>query len=56
MEKMIITPPHRARKSLGQNFLTDPGIAQRIVNFLDPAISRETPVIEIGPGKGILTK
>ncbi|MHB1731699.1 MAG: 16S rRNA (adenine(1518)-N(6)/adenine(1519)-N(6))-dimethyltransferase RsmA [Leptospirillum sp.] len=56
MEKMMMTPPHRARKSLGQNFLTDPSIAQKIADFLDPGIPRETPVIEIGPGKGILTK
>jgi len=56
MEKMMIVPPHRARKSLGQNFLTDPSIAEKIANFLDPEIPRETPVIEIGPGKGILTK
>ncbi len=55
MEKIMI-PPHRARKSLGQNFLTDPSIAQRIVEFLDPSVPRETPLIEIGPGKGILTK
>lgn len=56
MEKMMTIPPHRARKSLGQNFLTDPSIAQKIVDFLDPAIPKETPLIEIGPGKGILTR
>ncbi|MHB1756317.1 MAG: 16S rRNA (adenine(1518)-N(6)/adenine(1519)-N(6))-dimethyltransferase RsmA [Leptospirillum sp.] len=56
MEKMMTIPSHRARKSLGQNFLTDPSIAQKIVEFLDPAIPKETPLIEIGPGKGILTR
>jgi len=45
--------PHRAKKSLGQNFLTDRGAAQRIVDALGD-ISRKT-VIEIGPGRGMLT-
>ena len=41
------------KKHLGQHFLTDPSIAGRIVELLpdDPGIS----VMEIGPGKGILT-
>ena len=40
-------------KSLGQNFLVDRGVADRIVNALGPR-SDET-IIEIGPGKGALT-
>lgn len=43
----------RPKKHLGQHFLTDPGIAERIVNSLETA---SRPVLEIGPGKGILTK
>ncbi|MGX8713378.1 MAG: 16S rRNA (adenine(1518)-N(6)/adenine(1519)-N(6))-dimethyltransferase RsmA [bacterium] len=43
----------KAKKFLGQHFLTDEGIAQRIVDNL----SCRTPnVIEIGPGMGVLTK
>ncbi len=49
-------PLPRARKQLGQNFLTDPSIAEKIVRFLDPAIGVETPIIEVGPGRGILSK
>ncbi|MCP4314417.1 MAG: 16S rRNA (adenine(1518)-N(6)/adenine(1519)-N(6))-dimethyltransferase RsmA [Bacteroidetes bacterium] len=43
----------RPKKHLGQHFLTDPAIAQRIVDALDsPA---EGVVLEVGPGTGILT-
>lgn len=44
----------RPRRSLGQCFLTDPRIAQRIVGLaqLDPTAR----VMEIGPGRGILTR
>jgi 16S rRNA (adenine1518-N6/adenine1519-N6)-dimethyltransferase len=48
-----MTAPHRAKKSLGQNFLTDPAIQQRIVNALDPQPT--DVVVEIGPGQGALT-
>jgi 16S rRNA (adenine1518-N6/adenine1519-N6)-dimethyltransferase len=44
----------KAKKSLGQNFLTDPEIARRIVDNVSP---RETDaVVEIGPGTGALTR
>lgn len=43
-----------AKKSLGQNFLQDEGIASRIVAAL--AITPEDAVIEIGPGAGALTR
>lgn len=44
----------RPRRSLGQCFLTDQRVAQRIVALaqLDPA----GRVVEIGPGRGILTR
>jgi 16S rRNA (adenine1518-N6/adenine1519-N6)-dimethyltransferase len=42
------------KKSLGQNFLTDPNIARKIVNAMAPA--PDDVVVEIGPGKGILTE
>lgn len=43
----------RAKKRLGQHFLTDLGIAQDIVAALDPNSER---VLEIGPGMGVLTQ
>jgi 16S rRNA (adenine1518-N6/adenine1519-N6)-dimethyltransferase len=39
---------------LGQNFLTDESIAKRIVDSAN--LSSKDNVLEIGPGKGILTK
>jgi 16S rRNA (adenine1518-N6/adenine1519-N6)-dimethyltransferase len=44
----------RAKKSLGQNFLVDGGIASRIVGALGPRA--DETVIEIGPGRGALTE
>ncbi|HEY6119052.1 MAG TPA: 16S rRNA (adenine(1518)-N(6)/adenine(1519)-N(6))-dimethyltransferase RsmA [Pyrinomonadaceae bacterium] len=44
---------HHPSKKLGQNFLTDQNIIQRIVRSLNPA-SNET-IVEIGPGLGALT-
>lgn len=53
---MKVTP----KKSLGQHFLTDEGIAQKIVDSLVlPSGSDEShpyDVLEIGPGMGVLTK
>lgn len=43
----------RAKKFLGQHFLTDEGIAKRIVDSLSPEVSH---LLEIGPGMGVLTK
>ena len=43
----------RAKKFLGQHFLTDLSIAQRIA---DTVASVNTPVLEIGPGMGVLTQ
>jgi len=44
----------RAKKHLGQHFLTDKGIAGRIVHALRPA-GRYRQVLEVGPGMGILS-
>jgi 16S rRNA (adenine1518-N6/adenine1519-N6)-dimethyltransferase len=44
----------RPKKHLGQHFLTDPAIAERIVRAMTPGGDRV--VIEIGPGKGVLTQ
>lgn len=43
-----------AKKSLGQHFLTDPNILARIADAL-PAPAGD-PVVEIGPGRGALTR
>jgi len=44
---------HRPKKSLGQNFLQDANVAQKIVRLFDPKPA--DTVVEIGPGKGALT-
>lgn len=44
----------RAKKSLGQNFLMHPRIAERIVQAAE--LPRGATVLEIGPGRGILTR
>ncbi len=43
----------RPKRSLGQNFLRDRNIADRIIAALDPG--NEDRVVEIGPGQGALT-
>jgi 16S rRNA (adenine1518-N6/adenine1519-N6)-dimethyltransferase len=44
----------RPKKALGQHFLTDLSVADRIAATLDDYISM--PVLEIGPGMGVLTQ
>ena len=44
----------RAKKQLGQHFLTDLGIARRIADTVDAC--PEIPVLEIGPGMGVMTQ
>ena len=53
----------RAKKALGQHFLTDQKVARAIVNaletrgrFLDSARNDKIPVLEVGPGMGVLTQ
>ncbi|MCK5877365.1 MAG: 16S rRNA (adenine(1518)-N(6)/adenine(1519)-N(6))-dimethyltransferase RsmA [Candidatus Marithrix sp.] len=45
---------HSPRKRFGQNFLQDDQIIQRIINTI--SISPNQHIVEIGPGKGALTK
>lgn len=45
---------HRARRSLGQNFLVDANIQRKIVDALAPGPDDE--ILEIGPGQGALTR
>ena len=42
----------RAKKSLGQNFLIDQNIINKIVNIIE---LKDKDVLEIGPGTGNLT-
>ena len=48
MEKM------RAKKALGQNFLIDDNVLSRIVSCVAPG--PEDAILEVGPGRGALTK
>ena len=44
----------KAKKSLGQNFLIDNKVINNIIGSLDA--TKDDLIIEIGPGKGALTK
>ncbi len=44
----------RPKKFLGQHFLTDLKIAQRIADTVDSY--PDTPILEVGPGMGVLTQ
>lgn len=45
---------HHPRKRFGQHFLHDPHIINAIIEAIQP--KRDEHLVEIGPGKGILTK
>ncbi|WP_317899520.1 16S rRNA (adenine(1518)-N(6)/adenine(1519)-N(6))-dimethyltransferase RsmA [Aurantibacillus circumpalustris] len=47
--------PVRAKKHLGQHFLNDENIAKNIVEALLEK-DKSTPIIEVGPGTGVLTQ
>ena len=49
-----MTQQVRAKKYLGQHFLTDLEIARRIAESLP--LSEALPVVEVGPGMGVLTR
>jgi 16S rRNA (adenine1518-N6/adenine1519-N6)-dimethyltransferase len=51
---MLRSPRILPRKSLGQNFLRDPNIAEKIVAAIHPRAG--DVVLEIGPGEGALTR
>lgn len=47
----------RPKKALGQHFLTDLSVAQKIAEALETGISEESlPTLEIGPGMGVLSQ
>ena len=43
----------KANKRLGQHFLRDPEVIEKMISVISPR--RNEPVIEIGPGQGALT-
>ena len=42
----------KAKKSLGQNFLVDPNIIEKIINIIK---IKDKNILEVGPGTGNLT-
>ena len=46
--------PVRPKKALGQHFLPDMNVARRIASTIDDC--PELPVVEVGPGTGVLTQ
>lgn len=44
----------RPKKQLGQHFLTDQEVAQKIANTVDAC--PDLPILEVGPGMGVLTQ
>ena len=44
----------RPKKNLGQHFLTDLHVAERIADTVDAC--PQLPVLEVGPGMGVLTQ
>jgi 16S rRNA (adenine1518-N6/adenine1519-N6)-dimethyltransferase len=44
----------KPKKQLGQHFLADENIARKIVSLLNDSV--QGPIVEIGPGMGVLTK
>ena len=53
VKEIIVEQSLFAKKSLGQNFLTDQNITDKIVRHMDVYSAN---VIEIGPGPGLLTR
>lgn len=45
---------HQTKKSLGQHFLADPGMIEKIVRAVDPRPGQR--LVEIGPGAGAITR
>ena len=54
LSRMMDARDHRAKRSLGQNFLVDPNLQRKIVAAVQAGPADE--VVEIGPGRGALTR
>lgn len=46
----------KPKKALGQHFLTDMNVASRIADTVDVESYGSLPILEIGPGTGVLTQ
>ena len=46
----------KPKKALGQHFLTDMNVASRIADTVDVEPYTSLPILEIGPGTGVLTR
>jgi len=46
----------KAKKQLGQHFLTDESVIMDIIDLIKHECPSNMPLIEVGPGKGVLTK
>ncbi|MGB9613831.1 MAG: rRNA adenine N-6-methyltransferase family protein, partial [Candidatus Margulisiibacteriota bacterium] len=53
-KELLASYERHPRKRLGQHFLIDPLVLQRIIHAAE--LSKEDLVLEIGTGLGILTK
>lgn len=53
--KHILTTP-KAKRSLGQHFITNPFIGQKVANLLTHEGEAYHNILEVGPGNGILTQ
>jgi len=42
-------------KTLGQHFLSNPGVVQRIVDWVGILATTQSKILEVGPGPGVLT-
>ena len=51
---MSLPIPFHAKKSLGQNFLANKGVVQKIISAA--GLKGDELVVEVGPGFGILTE
>ena len=54
MRRLLNINRTRAKKSLGQNFITDNNFLLKMNTYIES--SENNVIIEIGPGKGALTK
>ena len=52
--RRTVRPTHREAARLGQHFLMHARIAERIADVA--RLSSDTTVVEVGPGRGILTR
>lgn len=46
----------KAKKRLGQHFLEDEAVIQQIIQLIKAKCAHSLPLVEVGPGQGILTK